>query len=115
MSRKHQVDDCPCAIDECSMGNARKSGVWLINAQSSIICKVHKALEWGETKNALQTLADFEDDLENAFEWLDNHRGDMQKSCSSRKSIKRLQKACEKLRDTFEDEFEGGLSDDDDI
>ncbi|MCO5584119.1 hypothetical protein L7F22_038042, partial [Adiantum nelumboides] len=66
-------------------------------------------------KNALQRLADFEDDLENAYEWLDTHKEDRKKSCSSRKSIGQLQKACEKLRDTFEDEFEGESSDDDDI
>ncbi|MCO5559113.1 hypothetical protein L7F22_012705 [Adiantum nelumboides] len=66
-------------------------------------------------KNALQRLTDFEDDLDYACEWLDTHKGDKQKSCSSRKSIGQLQKACEKLRETSEDQFKRESSDDDDI
>ena len=111
MSRKHEVDDCPCAIDECSKGDTcRKWCMFdLCMKFQKIIRKVHKASVWEEMKNALGRLADFEDDLENAYEWLDNHKGDRQKSCSSRKSIGKLQKACEKLRDASEDEFNGGV------
>ena len=76
---------------------------------------MHKASTCKEINNALGRLADFEDDLENAYEWLENHKGDKQKSCSNRKSIGKLQKACEKLRDAFEDEFNGESSEDDDI
>ncbi|MCO5612309.1 hypothetical protein L7F22_066574, partial [Adiantum nelumboides] len=66
-------------------------------------------------KNALQRLADFEDDLENAYERFDTHKGDMRKSCSIRKSNGQLQKACEKLRETSKDQFKGESNDDDDI
>ncbi|MCO5600790.1 hypothetical protein L7F22_054905 [Adiantum nelumboides] len=54
-------------------------------------------------KNALQRLAD---DFEECITKV---------GCSSRKSIGQLQKACEKLRYTSEDEFKGESSDDDDI
>lgn len=117
MSRKHEVDDCPCIVDECSKGDTCRKWcmVDLCTKFHKIICKVHKASDWEEMKNALGKLDDFEDDLENAYEWLDNHKGDKQKSCSSRKKIGKLQKVCERLRDAYEDEFYGESSDDDDI
>ncbi|MCO5570881.1 hypothetical protein L7F22_024610 [Adiantum nelumboides] len=115
MSRKHEADDCPCSVN--SMGDACRKWcvVDLYTKFHRIIRKVHKASDLGEMKNALQRLIDFEDDLENANEWLDTHKGDKRKSCSSRKSIGRLQKACKKLRETYKDQFEGESSDDDDI
>ncbi|MCO5603693.1 hypothetical protein L7F22_057844 [Adiantum nelumboides] len=60
-----------------------------------------------------QKLCDFEDDLENAFEWLEDHKGERRKSCSSRKKVCFLQKACERLRDAYEDDFKMESSDDD--
>ncbi|KAI5054262.1 hypothetical protein GOP47_0030844 [Adiantum capillus-veneris] len=65
-------------------------------------------------ERTLEKLDDFEDDLENAYEWPDDHKGDRRKSCSSRKKVFKLKKACEKLRDAYENEFEGDSSADDD-
>ncbi|MCO5571363.1 hypothetical protein L7F22_025101 [Adiantum nelumboides] len=65
-------------------------------------------------ENALDKLDDLEYELEKAYEWLDDHKGDKRKSCSSRKKICMLQKACERLRDAYEDEFEEESSDEDD-
>ncbi|MCO5578878.1 hypothetical protein L7F22_032725 [Adiantum nelumboides] len=114
MSRKHEADDCPCAV---SKGDACRKWcmVDLCTKFHRIIRKVQKASDLEEMKNALQRLFDFEDDLENAYEWLDTHKGDKKKSCSIKKSIGQLQKACEKLREISEDWFEGVSSDDDAI
>ncbi|MCO5554867.1 hypothetical protein L7F22_008404 [Adiantum nelumboides] len=65
-------------------------------------------------ENALDKLDDLEYELEKAYEWLDDHKGDKRKSCSSRKKVCMLQKACERLRDAYEDEFEEESSDEDD-
>ncbi|MCO5557576.1 hypothetical protein L7F22_011142 [Adiantum nelumboides] len=65
-------------------------------------------------ENALDKLDDLEYELEKAYEWLDDHKGDKRKSCSTRKKICMLQKACERLRDAYEDEFEEESSDEDD-
>ncbi|MCO5596351.1 hypothetical protein L7F22_050412 [Adiantum nelumboides] len=65
-------------------------------------------------ENTLDKLDDLEYELEKAYEWLDDHKGDKRKSCSSRKKICMLQKACERLRDAYEDEFEEESSDEDD-
>ncbi|MCO5570992.1 hypothetical protein L7F22_024723 [Adiantum nelumboides] len=65
-------------------------------------------------ENALDKLDDLKYELEKAYEWLDDHKGDKRKSCSSRKKVCMLQKACERLRDAYEDEFEEESSDEDD-
>ncbi|MCO5552875.1 hypothetical protein L7F22_006394 [Adiantum nelumboides] len=65
-------------------------------------------------ENALDKLDDLEYELEKAYEWLDDRKRDKRKSCSSRKKVCMLQKACERLRDAYEDEFEEESSDEDD-
>ncbi|MCO5567102.1 hypothetical protein L7F22_020787 [Adiantum nelumboides] len=65
-------------------------------------------------ENALDKLDDLEYELEKAYECLDDHKGDKRKSCSSRKKVCMLQKACERSRDAYEDEFEEESSDEDD-
>ncbi|MCO5569012.1 hypothetical protein L7F22_022718 [Adiantum nelumboides] len=65
-------------------------------------------------EGAFEKLNDFEDDLHNAFEWLENHKGERRKSCSSRKKVCILQKACERLRDAYENELKRESSGGDD-
>ncbi|MCO5576831.1 hypothetical protein L7F22_030651 [Adiantum nelumboides] len=66
------------------------------------------------TQVAWDKLEDFEDDSERAYEWLTNHKGKRRTSCSSRKEVRKLQKACDRLRDAYVAEFEDESSDDDD-
>ncbi|MCO5596666.1 hypothetical protein L7F22_050734 [Adiantum nelumboides] len=65
-------------------------------------------------KVAWDKLEDSEDDLERAYEWLTNHNGKRRTSCSSRKEVRKLQEACDRLRDAYVAEFEDESSDDDD-
>ncbi|MCO5572685.1 hypothetical protein L7F22_026443 [Adiantum nelumboides] len=115
MSQKHEVEDCPCAVDECSEGDACRKWcmVDLCSKLKKFSRRMHKASVDG-THVAWDKLEDFEDDLERAYEWLTNHKGKRRTSCSSRKEVKNLQKACDRLRDAYAAEFEDELSDDDD-
>ncbi|MCO5599747.1 hypothetical protein L7F22_053854 [Adiantum nelumboides] len=63
---------------------------------------------------AWDKLEDFEDDLETAYEWLTNHNRKRRTSCCSRKEVRKLQEACDRLRDAYVAEFEDESSDDDD-
>ncbi|MCO5547904.1 hypothetical protein L7F22_001358 [Adiantum nelumboides] len=115
MSRKNIVEDCPCAVDECSEGDActKWCMVDLCSKLRKFSRRMHKASADG-TQVAWDKLEDFEDDLERAYEWLNNHKGKRRTSCSSRKEVRKLQKACERLRDAYVAEFEDESSDDDD-
>ncbi|MCO5575122.1 hypothetical protein L7F22_028919 [Adiantum nelumboides] len=115
MSRKHEVEDCPCAIDECSEGDACRKWcmVDLCSKLQKFSRRMHKASVDG-TQVTWDKLEDFEDDLERAYEWLTNHKGKRRTSCSSRKEVRKLQNACDRLRDAYVVEFEDESSDDDD-
>ena len=71
-----------------------------------VVQKLNKPSYFEEMESALDKLDDLAYELEKAYEWLDDHKGDRRNSCSSRKKIGNLQKACERLRDAYEDEFE---------
>ena len=93
MSRKHEVDDCPCAVDECSEGDACRKWcmVDLCSKLQKSSRRMHKASVHG-TQVAWDKLEDFEDDLERAYEWLTNHKGKRRASCSSRKEVRNCRK-----------------------
>ena len=76
MSRKHEEEDCPCVVDECSKGDACRKWcmVDLCTKLQKISCKLHEASSYKKMKRALEKLDDFEDDLENAHYWLDDHQ-----------------------------------------
>ncbi|MCO5572868.1 hypothetical protein L7F22_026627 [Adiantum nelumboides] len=103
-------------VDECSKGESCKKWcmVRMGKKLQKVVQKLHKASCFEEMENALDKLDDLEYELEKAYEWLDDHKGDKRKSCSSRKKVCMLQKACERLRDAYEDEFEEESSDEDD-
>ena len=115
MSGKHGEEDCPCVVHECPQGDVcrRWCMVDLCTKLHKIGCKLHEASSCKKMERALEKLDDFKDDLESAYKWLDDHEGKRRKSCSSRKKVWMLLKACERLRDAYEDEFKGESSDDD--
>ncbi|MCO5571907.1 hypothetical protein L7F22_025656 [Adiantum nelumboides] len=82
MRRKHEVEDCPCAVDECSEGDA-----------CSKCCMV---------------------DCDQNFKYLADECIKHQLMGHSRKEVRKLQEACERLRDAYAAEFEDELSDDGD-
>ncbi|MCO5570343.1 hypothetical protein L7F22_024062 [Adiantum nelumboides] len=92
-----------------------RSGAWwiLCSKLQKLSRKTHKASVDG-TQVAWDKLEDFEDDLQRAYEWLTGHKRKRRTSCSSRKEVRKLQKACERLRDAYAAAFEDELSDDDD-
>ena len=51
-------------------------------------------------------LEDFEDELESAYEYHNEHKGRRCRSCSSKKRVKIIEKSCEKMRDRYEDKFD---------
>ena len=116
MSWKHDEDDCPCVVDDCSMDNAcRKWCMFdLCTKIQKISCKLHDASSYEKMQRALEKLDDFEEDLDNAYAYLDDHTGHRRKSCSSRKKVCILQEACERFRDAYKDAFKESSSDDDD-
>ncbi|MCO5569939.1 hypothetical protein L7F22_023653 [Adiantum nelumboides] len=115
MSWKHEVEDCPCAVDECSKGDACRKWcmVDLCTKLQKLSRRIQKASVDG-TQVAWDKLEDFEDYLERAYEWLTNYNGKRRTSCSSRKEVRKLQEACDRLRDACVAEFEDESSDDDD-
>ena len=79
-------------VDECSKGESCKKRCMarMCNKLQKVLKKLHRASCFQEMESALAKLDDLEDDLENAYEWLDDHKGDRHKSCSSRKKIGNL-------------------------
>ena len=116
MSRKHDEDDCPCVVDDCSMDDACRKWCMVVLCTNfqKVSCKLHDASSYEKMQRALEKLYDFEEDLDNAYEWLDDHTRDQKNSCSSRKKVCILQKACERFRDTYKDVFKESSNDDDD-
>ncbi|MCO5561430.1 hypothetical protein L7F22_015051 [Adiantum nelumboides] len=112
MSWKHEVEDCPCAVDECSEKDACRK--WCMVDLCSKLQKSSRRMHNASIDGTQVNLEDFEDDLERAYEWLTNHKGKRRTSCFSRKEVRKLQEACDRLRDAYAAEFEDELSDDDD-
>lgn len=105
---------CTCMVDECSKGEKCKKWcmVRLCRKVQKVVKSLRKASCFEEMESALDKLDGLENELESAYEWCDHHKGESRKSCANRKKVSCLQKACEKLRDVFEEVFE--LSEDED-
>ena len=61
----------------------------------------------------MEKLDAFERELEDACEYLDDHKGRRHRSCSTKKGMRMLQKACAHLREKCEEKFESEESSDD--
>lgn len=79
-----------------------------------IIKKLCKASYFDELEKAREKLDRFQDFLESAYEWHDDHKRRRSRSCSSKKRVARLERACEALHEKYEDELEGDSSESDD-
>ena len=115
LKREHGTDDCPYMSEECCMGDDCKKFcmVALCTKFHKIIIKFHKASTCEKMKRYKKKLEEFGEVPEDAFEYHEGHKGNRCKSCSSKKRVRMLEKACEKLREKYEDEFESSDDDDD--
>lgn len=77
-----------------------------------IISKIHNASSFSQMERSLEKLDKFEEILEKAYAWVEDHEGKKLKSCSSLKKVSKLQKAGTKLRETYESESEDSDSSD---
>ena len=77
MSRKHDEDECQCVVDDCSMDDACRKWcmVDLCTKFQKVSCKLHDASSCPKMTRALDKLYDFEEDLDNAYAYLDDHTG----------------------------------------
>ena len=104
----HAMHECPHVFEECLKGKECKYWcmVDLCTKLHKIIKKFHKASSSRKMERAFEKLDAFERDLESAYDYHENREGRRSRSCSSKKRVARLQKACEALREKYEDEFE---------
>ena len=113
---EHDHVTCECAFicEDCPMGDAcKKFCIFdLCTKFHKIIKRFHKASSYERMERAFEKLDDFEVLLEDAYEYHKVHKGRRCRSCSSKKKVKMLEKACEKLRYRYEDKFESDSDDD---
>ncbi|MCO5581297.1 hypothetical protein L7F22_035176 [Adiantum nelumboides] len=115
MSIEHETYGGTCMVDECSKGDACKYFCMadLCTKFLQDVKRCHKASSRGKFWVVEEKLDDLECLLEDALEYTYEYKGRRMKSCSTKKGIRCLQKACLHLRDKFEEEFGFDESNDD--
>lgn len=108
LSSAHVMHECPHVFEECTKGSACKHlcFVDLCTKFCKIISKFHDVSSSSKRERVFERLHIFEDTLESAYAYLDDHEGRKVKSCSSLRKIGKLRKACTKLREMYESESE---------
>ena len=115
LSREHVVHECQHVFEECPKGKACKYHYMseLCMKFQKINKKSHKISHYESMEHVMEKLDAFERELEDACEYLDDHKGRRRRSCSTKKGMRMLQKACAHLREKCEEKFESEESSDD--
>ena len=111
LEHDHKTNECVYVCEDCPKGDECKYWcmVDLCTTFQKIIKRFHNASSYEKMERAREKLEEFEDLLEEVYEWHDDRKGKRHKSCSSKMMVSMLDKACDRLREKFEDEFSESL------
>ena len=112
----HVMGDCPDFFEHCTKGDVCKYFCMadLCTKFLKLMKRLHKASSREKLHVAKEKLDDLECLLDDALEYLSEHKGRKLKSCSTKKGMRCLQKACTYLEEKYEDRFDLDESSSDD-
>ncbi|MCO5551246.1 hypothetical protein L7F22_004745 [Adiantum nelumboides] len=115
LKHDHVMGECPDFCEACTKGDVCKYFCMadLCTKFLKVVKRLLKASSREKMHVAKEKLDDLKCLLEDALEYLSEHKSRKVKSCSTRKGIRCLQKACEYLEEKYEKSSDWDESSDD--